>query len=111
MKIFQTQQDLEKILKTIKWPEFQDDELEKVEKESLICAATELNRHIRKKEADDKAVTKRIEVVEKILQLAVTMMEGLDISEDSYGKSVKNGILWFGSFFDSIRVKGENKIK
>ena len=81
--------------------------MEKVQKETLICAATELNRHIRRTESNDKAITKRIEVVEKILQLAVTMIEGLEITEDSYGQSVKNGILWFGSFFDSIRVKGK----
>ena len=69
-----------------------------------------LLRQIRKDSEGDEAITKRADIAEKLLRLAMTMLEEVVVEDDSFGDTTQQGIMWLGSFLDSIRQKGDNSL-
>ena len=97
-------------MESVKWQQFSEEEKEKVQPELLSKSAWILLRQIRKDSEGEIAITKRVEIAEKILQLAMTMLKEVVVEEDAFGDTTQQGIMWLGSFFDSIRRKGDNSL-
>ena len=72
----------------MKWQQFSDDEKEKVQPDLLSKSAWILLRQIRKESDGEIAITKRVEIAEKILQLAMTMLKEVVVEEDAFGEAL-----------------------